>query len=89
MTFEGGKDYLQHPRLLTIPILFLHGDRNYIFMPEGSARTAWWLRRKNGPGLYRRVVLKGYAHLDTIIGRNAARDVFPHIVEHFDRTATP
>jgi pimeloyl-ACP methyl ester carboxylesterase len=89
VTFEGGNDYLQHPERLAIPILFLHGDRNYIFMPEGSARTLRRLRRKNGRGLYRRVVLKGYAHLDTIIGRNAARDVFPHIVEHFDRTVGP
>jgi cholesterol oxidase len=89
VTFEGGNDYFEHPERLAIPILFLHGDRNYIFMPEGSARTVRWLRRKNGPGLYRRIVLKGYAHLDTIIGRNAARDVFPHIVEHLDRTAGP
>ena len=83
---HGKNVYLTHPERLRLPILFLHGSRNYIFMPRGSAKTVAWLRRANGPGLYDRRVLKGYAHLDTLIGRNAARDVFPHIIDFFNRT---
>ena len=30
-------------------------------------------------------MLPGYAHLDALIGRNAARDVFPTLTRHLDR----
>jgi hypothetical protein len=32
-------------------------------------------------------VLPKYAHLDSLIGRDAARDVYPKIVAHLDRFA--
>jgi hypothetical protein len=31
------------------------------------------------------VVLPGYAHLDALIGRDAAADVFPVVSGHLDR----
>jgi cholesterol oxidase len=86
---ECGDDvYLGHPERLRLPILFLQGDRNYIFRPPGSERTMRWLRRSNGTGLYERRILPGYAHLDAIIGRNAAGDVYPHMLEYLDRYNT-
>jgi cholesterol oxidase len=57
-------------------------------MPKGSERFVQWLRDNNGPGLYERKVLRGYAHLDGLIGRNAHKDVFPHILDHLDRYQT-
>jgi hypothetical protein len=30
-------------------------------------------------------VLPGYAHLDALIGRDAAKDVFPVLTDHLDR----
>ena len=39
----------------------------------------------NEPSLYERVVLPGYAHLDALIGRDAATDVFPVLSDHLDR----
>ncbi len=82
-----GRDvYLPHVERLAYPILFLAGDRNRIFLPGTSARTLRWLQEANDPTLYRRVVLQDYAHLDGFIGRNAARDVFPHMLEQLEAT---
>jgi len=83
-----GRDvYLPHRERLRLPILLLQGERNYIFSPEGSARTLRWLQNGCDPSLYTRAVLPGYAHLDAVVGRDAARDVYPLILEHLDATA--
>jgi cholesterol oxidase len=82
---NGREAYTRHPERLQLPILLVQGERNYIFRPAGSMRTLRWLQTANEPSLYERVVLPGYAHLDALIGRDAARDVFPVLTEHLDR----
>jgi len=82
---SGADVYLSHPERMRLPLLLLHGERNAIFHPEGSLRTLRWLQANNDPSLYERVVIPGYAHLDTLIGRDAAVDVFPVIGDHLDR----
>ncbi len=81
-----GKDrYLEQPELVKgIPIHFLAGDRNYIFHPEGTHKTIEWLSLHNGGDDYTVDWLPEYAHLDTLIGRDAARDVFPKVLNHFE-----
>jgi cholesterol oxidase len=82
----GREIYTRHPERLNLPILLVQGDRNYVFHPEGSARTLRWLQTAaKDPTLYERLVLPGYAHLDALIGRNAHRDVFPRLQAHLDR----
>jgi cholesterol oxidase len=90
---DGNDVYLQstgendpgNAPFLAIPTLFLAGRHNRIFFPETSARTLRWLRNANPDTPYVRKELKEYAHLDTIIGRNAHHEVYPHILEHLDR----
>ncbi len=83
---HGRDRYLQRPDLLRdVPIHFLAGERNYIFHPEGTEKTLNWLKRHNGPKNYTLRVLPDYAHLDALIGRDVAHDVFPDIIEHLDR----
>ncbi len=83
---HGRDRYLQRPDLLRdVPIHFLAGERNYIFHPEGTEKTLAWLKRHNGPQNYTLRVLPDYAHLDALIGRDVAHDVFPDIIEHLDR----
>jgi cholesterol oxidase len=83
---HGRDRYLQRPDLLRdVPIHFLAGERNYIFHPEGTEKTVEWLRRSNGPENYTLSVLPEYAHLDALIGRDVAHDVFPEIIDHLDR----
>jgi len=84
---RGRNVYLRHPERFALPMLLLQGKENYIFHPQGSMRTFRWLQRHNDPGLYRREVLPKYAHLDAMAGRNAARDVYPIILEHLEETA--
>ena len=85
----GADVYLPHVERLKFPILFLAGDQNRVFLPETSARTFAWLRNANGNDLYERVVLRGYAHLDGFIGRDAARDVYPTMLAHLDANNRP
>jgi cholesterol oxidase len=85
---DGNDTYRIHPQRLAIPLLFLHGDKNSFFLPEGSEETVNWLRSKNDPGLYKRELLPGYAHLDTFLGKNAHIEVFPKILDHLEETAT-
>jgi cholesterol oxidase len=83
---HGRDRYLQRPDLLRgVPIHFLAGERNYIFHPEGTEKTLTWLRQHNGPQDYTLQVLPDYAHLDALIGRDVAHDVFPDIIEQLDR----
>ena len=81
----GAEAYTRHPERIQVPVLLVQGERNYIFRPAGSMRTLRWLQTANEPSLYERVVLPGYAHLDALIGRNAAREVFPTLTDHLDR----
>ncbi len=83
----GDNTYMPHASRVKQPLLLLQGERNYIFLPKGSQDTARWLRKSNGPNLYERKLLRGYAHLDGLLGRNAHEDVYPEIVEFLDRTA--
>jgi cholesterol oxidase len=83
---HGRDRYLQRPDLLRdVPLHFLAGERNYIFHPEGTEKTVTWLRRHNGPQNYTLRVLPDYAHLDALVGRDVAHDVFPDIIDHLDR----
>jgi cholesterol oxidase len=83
---DGSDVYRAHPeRGLRLPILLVQGAHNDIFHPEGSLRTLRWLQAANGQSLYERVVLRDYAHLDALIGRDAHRDVYPLLSRHLDR----
>jgi len=83
---HGRDRYLQRPELLRdVPIHFVAGAKNYVFHPEGTERTLHWLTEHNGPDNYSLTILPEYAHLDALVGRDVAHDVFPDIIEHLDR----
>lgn len=84
-----GRDVYLRPengKRLRLPITLLQGKKNTFFKRSGAWRSLDWLRR-NGPRdqpgmahkLFQVVELDGYGHMDTFIGRNAAREVFPVI----------
>ena len=83
---QGNDVYTRHPERLALPIHFLAGAHNYIFKPAGTEATLDWLRAHNDPALYSCSWLADYAHLDGIIGRDAAIDVFPSVLAHLDAT---
>lgn len=84
---NGDEKYLPHAKNMALPIRFIHGAENATFLPEGTEKTVEYLRAANGDGLYDRIVIPKYGHIDCIFGKNAAADVFPYIVEHLDKTA--
>jgi hypothetical protein len=64
--------------------VFLAGEDNRCFLPESQQRSfEFFARHRRGrDSLYR---IRGYGHLDVFLGRNAARDVFPLILEELAR----
>ena len=82
---DGEDAYLPHAARLKLPIAFLHGEHNRLFLPEGSEATYNWLCEQNGAEHYVRHVVPGYAHMDCFIGKDAARDVYPIILAELDR----
>jgi pimeloyl-ACP methyl ester carboxylesterase len=82
----GGRDaYWSHPERFRIPISFITGDHNRMFVPKGLARTHETLRALNGPEHYSRHVVPDYAHLDLWLGRDSARDVYPIALAELER----
>jgi len=82
---DGGNTYMRHLDRLAIPITFVHGAENNLFLPSGSLKTLQKLASVNDAKLYQRVEFKNYAHMDCYMGRDSARDIFPTIVGELDR----
>ncbi len=81
---DGTDAYLPEVERFRMPIAFVHGANNRLFVPEGSRLTYDYLREHNGPEYYSRHVIDGYAHMDCFIGKDAARDVYPLITAELD-----
>jgi len=84
--FDGNNVYLPHLDRLAIPIAFIHGAQNECFLPESTAITMDELSKANGSNFYQRHVIPGYGHIDCIFGKNAAKDVYPFVLEHLEAT---
>ena len=82
----NGRDaYLANTDRYRMPIAFLTGEHNRMFVPRGLEQTHKMLAAANGPDLYTRHVFDGYAHLDCWLGENADRDVFPTALAELER----
>jgi cholesterol oxidase len=88
---QGRNTYLRPEQLarLALPISFITGGLNQIFDPETIVRTHQWLSSVNGPQHYDMHIFEHYAHMDMFIGRDAARDVFPHLRDRLEQHAVP
>ena len=82
---NGKEAYMPHLDRVNIPITFLHGEHNRMFLPRSTELTYQALRDANGDELYERKTISGYAHMDCWIGKNAARDVFPIALDELER----
>ncbi len=84
---DGNNVYLPHLDRLDIPIAFLHGAENGLFLPEGTAKIYELLRERHGDadGRYTRHVIPDYAHMDCFIGKDAARDVYPIVLAELEK----
>jgi hypothetical protein len=82
---DGREIYLPEAARLRIPIAFLHGENNRLFLPQGSESTFHFLCKMNGPEYYVRHVVPNYAHMDCFVGQDADRDVFPIVLAELDK----
>ena len=87
VTRDGVDAYLPHADRMAIPITFISGAENGCFLPKSTERSYRLFGERNGPHLYRRHVVPNYGHIDCIIGKDAARDVFPLILAGLAETA--
>jgi cholesterol oxidase len=71
-----------HLDRLRLPMLFISGSENRMFVPESTAKTYEMLRQANGDDFYHRTVFQGFGHLDCFIGETAAAEVWPDLVGH-------
>jgi len=85
---EGSDIYLPHIDRMNMPILFIHGAENECFLPESTEQTFRAVCRANPAVRYSREVIPGYGHIDGIFGKDAVRDVYPFILQHFEETAS-
>ena len=82
---EGKDVYLSNTDAYRMPIAFLTGENNRMFVPKGLERTYDTLRGANDPGLYTHHVFDDYAHLDLWLGTNAERDTFPTALAELEK----
>ena len=85
---KGGEVYMPHLDRLKLPICFIHGAENQCFLPVSTELTYNALRAAYGDDLYTRHVIPGYGHIDCIYGQAAAQDVYPHMLNHLELTAS-
>ncbi|MDR3650300.1 MAG: GMC family oxidoreductase N-terminal domain-containing protein [Acidimicrobiales bacterium] len=82
---DGSDDYFPHLERLRLPITFLSGRHNLVWLPESTERTYSLLCSELGPDLFQRVVFDDYGHQDVLVGADAPRDTFPAVLDHLDR----
>ena len=81
---DGNETYLPNLERLKLPILFLAGAENRLFLPESSRILHDKLAAAFGANLYQRIVIPGYAHMDCFVGQDAAKDVYPPLLDWLD-----
>jgi pimeloyl-ACP methyl ester carboxylesterase len=63
---------------------FLAGEQNNCFTPASQEATHRWFDERD-PGRHTLHVFPGYGHLDVFIGKNAARETLPTIIDELER----
>jgi len=81
---DGEDRYVHHAPSFQIPLHFIVGNHNQLFLPESTGRTLEFLQEDGRTGDYTHTLFDDYAHLDCFIGRDAATDVFPVILRQLN-----
>ncbi|MBE2318979.1 alpha/beta fold hydrolase [Solirubrobacter sp. CPCC 204708] len=82
---HGQDTYWRNLENFKVPIHFITGEHNKMFVPRGLQRSYDGLRKAHGPKLYSHHVIKDYAHLDLWLGENAERDVWPTALAELEK----
>lgn len=71
-------------RLRGLKIMFLSGGANVVFDPWSTGESYDLLTHEFGTEDYARVVVGGYGHLDSWMGKDCVTDVFPRVRGHVE-----
>jgi cholesterol oxidase len=82
---RGGDVYLPNTDRYKMPITFITGLHNRMFVPKGLRQSYEHLSEANGGDDYRHIVMSEYAHLDLWLGEDSAEDVFPIVLSELER----
>jgi len=72
--------FADEPPLTDARIVLIAGEKNLCFTPESQQLTFEYLER-HGRSTYGLHIIPRYGHLDIFMGKDAARDVFPTILD--------
>jgi cholesterol oxidase len=78
----------QHLDRLKLPIHFISGSENRMFIPQSTEDSYRLLCVANGPSYYRRTVYDGFGHLDCYFGEDAATAIWPDLAAWLDSAIT-
>lgn len=73
-------NFMNQPLPAAIKFTFIAGKNNQCFLPKSQERTYAYFEEKHH-GEHFLHLLRGYSHLDVFIGKNADKDVYPHILD--------
>ncbi|MBV8279015.1 MAG: hypothetical protein JO170_27650 [Verrucomicrobia bacterium] len=79
------EDDFNHLNRLNLPIHFLAGSMNRMFVPAATELSYLTLCEANGPENYRRTVFRGFGHLDCFLSEAARNEIWPEILNTLDR----
>lgn len=87
---QGQDSYMDKPQNIVIPIDFVAGGDNRIFLPETTLRSLRWLRATHPDApktMFTRRVFEDYGHMDMFIGKSAHQEVFPYLLDRLQARA--
>jgi pimeloyl-ACP methyl ester carboxylesterase len=79
------RDFAAEPPRTRARFAFIAGEQNRCFLPESQERSYRYFNRLK-PSFHSLHVFPSYGHLDIFMGNDAARDVFPVILEELGRS---
>jgi poly(3-hydroxyalkanoate) synthetase len=75
---------MRHLDRLRVPIHFISGSENRMFVPAATEESFRLLCDANGGSYYKRTVFEGFGHLDTYFGEGAPSIIWPNIANALD-----
>ncbi|XP_038697798.1 uncharacterized protein LOC119995391 [Tripterygium wilfordii] len=79
---KGNNSFLIHPERMQLSTLYISGGRSLLVTPETSFLANNYMKLHQPGFKHERVVVEGFGHSDLLIGEEAPKKVFPHILSH-------
>ena len=77
-------DFVAEPPKTKARIAFFAGENNQCFLAESQKRTHAYFNNIR-PNYHSLTIIPNYGHLDVFLGKNAAQQVFPSMLEELER----